>query len=123
LRSPLSERRKLRVCSEGELPPGERIVRDLDGLSVGIFNVHGRFYALHNRCPHRGGALCLGPVTGTALPTSDFEFVYGREGEILRCAWHGWEFDITTGHSLVDPRIRAKTYPVEVAGGDVYVVI
>lgn len=119
----MSERQRLRVCSESELAPGDRIVRDLDGLSVGIFNVHGRFYALHNRCPHRGGALCRGPVTGTALPTSDFEFVYGREGEILRCAWHGWEFDIATGHSLVDPRIRAKTYPVEVADGDVYVVI
>jgi nitrite reductase (NADH) small subunit len=119
----VSERRRLLACSEGDLAPGARVIRDLEGLSVGIFNVDGRLYALHNRCPHRGGALCRGPVTGTALPTSDFEFVYGQEGEILRCAWHGWEFDIATGRSLVDPRIRAKTYPVEVADGDVYVLI
>ncbi|MDQ3669665.1 MAG: Rieske (2Fe-2S) protein [Actinomycetota bacterium] len=119
----MPERRKFRVCGEGELAPGERVIRDVDGLSVGVFNVCGKFYALHNRCPHRGGALCRGPVTGTALPTSDFEFVYGREGEILRCAWHGWEFDIKTGKSLVDPRTRAKTYPVEVTDGDVYVLI
>ena len=56
------------VCRAEELRPGARVVRDLGGRSVGVFNVGGSFYALHNRCPHRGGALCLGPVTGTALP-------------------------------------------------------
>jgi nitrite reductase (NADH) small subunit len=40
--------------------------------------------------------------------------VYGRAGRILRCAWHGWEFDIETGQTLVDPRVRAQTYPVTV---------
>ena len=60
-------------------------------------------------------------MTGTNFATSDFRYVYGRDGEILRCAWHGWEFEIETGRSLVDPRVRAKTYKVE--DGDVYVVI
>ena len=96
----------------------------MEGRSIGVFNVHGRFFALHNRCPHRGGALCLGPVTGTALPSDDFGgYVYGREGEILRCAWHGWEFEIETGSSLIDPHIRAKTYAVEVEDGRLYVVM
>jgi nitrite reductase/ring-hydroxylating ferredoxin subunit len=109
------------VCDANELRPGERVVREFGGRSVGVFNVGGSFHALHNRCPHRGGALCLGPVTGTALP--GFHFVYGREGELLRCAWHGWEFEIATGRSLVDPQIRAKTFPVEVEDGGVYVVV
>jgi nitrite reductase (NADH) small subunit len=116
-------RRRFRACAVGDLPPGDRVIRDFDGISVGVFNVGGRFYALHNRCPHKGGALCRGPITGTNLETSDFVYVYGREGEILRCAWHGWEFEIETGRSLVDPRMRARTYPVEVEDGDVYVVI
>ena len=111
------------ACREHELGPGDRVIRDFDGLSVGLFNVGGRFYALHNRCPHKGGALCRGPVTGTNFATSDFRYAYGREGEILRCAWHGWEFEIESGRSLVDPSVRAKTYPVEVEDGEVYVVI
>jgi len=115
--------RRYRVCAASELPPGERIVRDYDGLSIGVFNVGGEFYALHNRCPHRGGALCLGPVTGTAVSDAGFAFVYGRAGELVRCAWHGWEFEIATGRPLVDGRIRAKTYAVEVADDAVYVVI
>ena len=116
-------RRRYFVCAADELAPGERVVRDFDGLSIGVFNVGGSFYALHNRCPHRGGALCLGPVTGTAVSNGEFDFVYDRAGEIVRCAWHGWEFEIATGRSLVDPRIRARTYPVEVDDGAVYVVV
>jgi nitrite reductase (NADH) small subunit len=112
-----------RVCRVDELAPGARRVLDLVGRSVGIFNVSGSFHALHNRCPHRGGALCLGPVTGTTVAASDFEYIYEREGRILRCAWHGWEFEIETGRSLVDPRIRAKTFPVTVEDGDVVVHI
>ncbi len=116
-------RRRHLVCKADALAPGDRIVRDFDNLSIGVFNVHGRFYALHNRCPHKGGALCRGPVTGTNLATSDFNYVYGREGEILRCAWHGWEFEIESGRCLVDPKMRARTFPVEVEDGGVYVLM
>jgi nitrite reductase/ring-hydroxylating ferredoxin subunit len=116
-------KRRYRVCGAQELAPGDRIVRDYDGLSIGVFNVNGELFALHNRCPHRGGALCLGPVTGTAVGDAGFDFVYGREGELVRCAWHGWEFEIATGRPLVDGRMRAKTYAVEVADDGVYVLV
>jgi nitrite reductase (NADH) small subunit len=116
-------RRRVFVCAASELPPGSRTVRELDGKSVGIFNVEGRFHALHNRCPHKGGALCLGPVTGTNLPAEHRRYLYGREGHILRCAWHGWEFEIESGRALVDPKIRAKSFPVVVEDGSVYVVM
>jgi nitrite reductase/ring-hydroxylating ferredoxin subunit len=116
-------RRRFFVCPASELPPGERVIRELDGRSVGVFNVDGRFFALHNRCPHRGGPLCLGPVTGTTLPSDHFRYVYGRGGHILRCAWHGWEFEIESGCALVDPTVRAKTFAVDVEDGDVYVVM
>ncbi|MDQ4019915.1 MAG: Rieske (2Fe-2S) protein [Actinomycetota bacterium] len=115
--------RRFRVCAVSDLAPGERLVRELNGRSVGIFNVDGRFYALHNRCPHRGGALCLGPVTGTTVTAGDFRYGYDREGRIIRCAWHGWEFEIETGRALVDPKMRARTFPVVVEDDDVYVLM
>ena len=41
-----------------------------------------------------------------------------REGELLRCPWHGWEFDIRTGRSWCDPqRTRVKSYDVAVEPG------
>jgi nitrite reductase/ring-hydroxylating ferredoxin subunit len=116
-------RRRYFVCATAALAPGDRLVRDFDGLSIGVFNVAGHLYALHNRCPHRGGALCLGPVTGTALGDAGFDFVYGREGELIRCAWHGWEFEIATGRSLADPSVRARTFPVAVEDGAVVMTV
>ncbi|MFZ5849916.1 MAG: Rieske (2Fe-2S) protein [Actinomycetota bacterium] len=105
------EARTFVVCDAAELRPGERRICDVDGRSIGVFNVAGRFYALRNGCPHKGGALCEGPVCGTTLPTQDRTFPYGHDGRIVRCAWHGWEFDITTGRALADPRFHARTYP------------
>jgi nitrite reductase (NADH) small subunit len=111
------------VCRVEELPEGGRRIVQADRQSIGVFNVGGRLFALINRCPHEGGALCEGPLGGTALPTDDFQFHYGREGSILRCAWHGWEFDVETGVSVLNPRVRVKTYPVEVDGGEIFVLV
>jgi nitrite reductase (NADH) small subunit len=98
-----------------ELPPGERRVVEVDGRSIGVFNVHGQFYALRNRCPHQGAPLCLGAIKGMALPSKPGEYRWGREGEILRCPWHGWEFDITSGRSIFNPhRTRVRTYEVTI---------
>jgi len=110
------------VGTLAELPPGGRLIVEVAGRSIGVFNVGGRLHALHNRCPHKRGALCEGLITGTVLPSADREFRYGREGEIVRCAHHGWEFEIATGRALADPRVRARTYPVELDGEDIVVV-
>jgi nitrite reductase/ring-hydroxylating ferredoxin subunit len=117
----LSGRTRHRVCSAEDLPPGERLIVDLDGRSVGVFNVDGRFVALHNRCPHQGAELCRGVVSGAPLPTQGLEYEYARAGLVLRCPWHQWEFDLENGRSLFSDRIRAKTFAVTVEDGDVVV--
>ena len=109
------------ACAVSEVPEHAAKIVTLKSRSIGIFNVNGSYHALLNVCPHRGAALCEGPVSGTTGPTEAREFVYGRENEIVRCAWHGWEFDIRTGQFLVDPRIRARTYPVSVEEDAIYV--
>jgi 3-phenylpropionate/trans-cinnamate dioxygenase ferredoxin subunit len=51
-------------------------------------------------------------MTLTAPPG---QYVYGRSGEIIRCPWHGWEFDILTGKSIYDPhKCLVRTYDVTV---------
>jgi nitrite reductase (NADH) small subunit len=111
------------VCQANDLAPGERLIVELGGRSVGVFNIAGQFFALHNRCPHAGGQLCRGPLTGTTLPTTEREYIYGYAGRILRCAWHGWEFEVETGRCLSDPRYRARIFSVTVADGQVTVHI
>jgi nitrite reductase/ring-hydroxylating ferredoxin subunit len=109
------------ACSTADVPARAAKIVTVKSRSIGIFRVNGSYHALLNVCPHRGAALCEGPVSGTTCPTDRREFVYGREGEIIRCAWHGWEFDIRTGAFLVDPKVRARTYPVTVEDGAIYV--
>jgi 3-phenylpropionate/trans-cinnamate dioxygenase ferredoxin subunit len=114
------ERRRIPVCPAAELPPGARRIVEVDGRSIGVFNVGGRLYALHNRCPHRGAPLCEGRLTGLATAERAYAVTWTREGEILRCPWHGWEFDLADGRSVFMPeRVRTKTYPVDVERYDV----
>jgi len=110
-------RRAHRVCRVEELPPGERKIVQIGKLSIGVFNLKGTYYALRNACPHQLAPLCLGQVCGTALPSKVGEYRYGREGEIVRCPWHGWEFDIKTGQSVFNPhKVKARSYEVAVEG-------
>lgn len=111
------------LFAAAELAPGDRRMVTVAGRTIGVFNVAGEFYALHNGCPHKGGPLCEGRICGTTLPAGGYEFRYGRDGEIVRCAWHGWEFEIATGRALADPAVRARTYPVSVEDGQVVITI
>ncbi|GIV78676.1 Rieske (2Fe-2S) protein [Litorilinea aerophila] len=103
------------VGKVSELPPGSRKIVDAGGRSIGVFNVHGTFYAIRNLCPHQFAPLCRGIITGTTLPSQPGQYIWARDGEIIRCPWHGWEFDITTGRSVFNPhKMRVKTYEVTV---------
>lgn len=103
------------VARADEIPPGTRKIVEIAGRSIGVFNVGGEFFALRNRCPHQGGPLCIGPLGGFVSSTGPGEYVVSRRGEILRCPWHGWEFDIRTGQSWFDPRrVRVRGYEVTI---------
>jgi nitrite reductase (NADH) small subunit len=111
------------VARVDEIPAGGRKIVRIEGREIGIFNLDGDYYALRNSCPHQAARVCLGKVVGTALPSDVYEFSYGREGRILRCPWHEWEYDIATGESVFDPNIRIKAYPVEVTNGEIAVTL
>ncbi len=101
------------VAPTSDIPPGTRKLFSVKGRPIAIFNLEGAYYGMLNRCPHQGGSLCDGIVTGLVEAPQPGEYVYSRKGEIIRCPWHGWEFDIRTGQSYCDPeRIRTRAYPV-----------
>ncbi len=104
------------VAKAAEIPPGGRKIVSVGRIEIGLFNVGGEVHAYRNACPHAGAPVCLGRVSGTPLPSKVYEYIYGREGCILRCPWHGWEFDLTTGEHIVDPGTRLKEVPVEAGG-------
>jgi nitrite reductase/ring-hydroxylating ferredoxin subunit len=107
------------VATVDEIAPGTCKIVAVSGREIGVFNVHGEFHALVNRCPHEGAALCLGPILARFTADRPGDYRLTRHGEMLRCPWHGWEFDIKTGQSWCHPEsVKARTYPVEVVPGE-----
>jgi 3-phenylpropionate/trans-cinnamate dioxygenase ferredoxin subunit len=106
------------VAAVSEIPPGGRKLVEAAGRAIVVFNLGGEFFALANRCPHRGGSLCHGRLTGLVQSDEPGHYDYSRRGEIIRCPWHAWEFDIRTGKSWCDPaRVRARNFAVSVEKG------
>jgi 3-phenylpropionate/trans-cinnamate dioxygenase ferredoxin subunit len=101
------------VAGAREIPPGSRKVVTVGGRDIVVFNVGGEYFALANRCPHQGGRLCDGKLVGLVASHEPGRYDYSRPHEIIRCPWHGWEFDLRTGRSNCEPaRIRTRAYEV-----------
>jgi nitrite reductase (NADH) small subunit/3-phenylpropionate/trans-cinnamate dioxygenase ferredoxin subunit len=93
------------VAAVGEIPPGGSRVVDINGSLVAVFHVDGQYYAIDDRCPHAGASLADGCV----------------EAGVVTCAWHAWRFRLSDGAWADNPRVKTKTYPVVVEGGEVFV--
>jgi nitrite reductase/ring-hydroxylating ferredoxin subunit len=133
-----------------EVPPGSRKIVNVNGRSIGIFNVDGEYFAVRNVCPHQGGPLCAGVVWSQVASSGPGEYEIDAQRKLVRCPWHGWEFELSTGRSWFDPSrtrvrryainvvpsgevvgagelvegpYRAETYPVRSNGGDLIVVV
>ncbi|MEX2194322.1 MAG: Rieske (2Fe-2S) protein [Thermoleophilaceae bacterium] len=106
----------------GDFPEGSCRILRVGRRQIGVYNVEGRFYAVRNSCPHHGAPICMGTLGGTMVPSKPGEYSYGMENRVLRCPWHGWEFDIETGKALfgVD-KSRVVTYPVEIEDGQLVI--
>ena len=96
------------VAPVEELPPGTVKIVHAGEISVGVYNLGGRYCAIEDRCSHDDGPLCEGdwdPETGVVI-----------------CPRHGANFDIRTGEALTLPAFEpVETYPVEVVDGAIRV--
>ena len=100
---------------------GRLVPIEFGGRTIGIIRTRGGMRAIGDRCPHQGGPICRGLVTGTMAPSAPNEYVYEQDGEIVRCPWHGYEFELTTGKSVGGAiRGRVQVYTVEARDGRVY---
>lgn len=97
------------VCKMGELQNGDvRRVDFDDRPPIAVFNVEGKLYAIDDTCTHGNASLSEGYV----------------EGCVVECPFHAGTFDICTGKALAYPAVDpVKSYPVNVDGDDVFVVV
>lgn len=96
-----------KFATRGDVPPGTARELTAGGRVVALFNIDGTFYALDGICPHAGGPLGEGAMSGC----------------VVTCPWHGWQFDVVTGRNALNPRIEQTRFPIKIEGNDVFVEI
>lgn len=116
----------MKVCvgNVNQVRSTEPLIVKIKGKEIGVFHEDGKWYAIKNSCPHKQAPLCEGTVSGTMIPSKVCEFRFGMEGTVLRCPWHGWEFDLNTGKALFGISDRkVATYDVYVENDEIYVYV
>lgn len=96
-----------KIAAVTDLKPGTGKVCEVGDKQIALFHVDGKFVACNNTCPHRGGPLGEGDLAGT----------------VVTCPWHGWQFDVVTGVSPVNPAAKIVTYPVKVEQDAIFVEV
>ncbi len=94
-----------RVARLDEVPRDTGLVVTVGRDEIALFRCGEQVYAMENICPHREGPIGDGDVQDC----------------IVVCPWHAWEVDVRTGEVVDFPDMKARTYPVRIHNGEVYV--
>jgi nitrite reductase/ring-hydroxylating ferredoxin subunit len=96
----------IRIADVGDVPAGTCVPAEIDGHRLAVFNLDGTYYVIDDMCPHSGASLSEGDW----------------DGRVVRCPWHGSEFDITTGEALSPPASHGvNSYKVRVEGQEIQI--
>lgn len=96
-----------RVATVTEIPPQSGQTVWVGKQAIALFNLNGKFYAVDDRCPHRGASLGDGMLAG----------------ERVLCPWHLFDFDLPTGKCGAVAELKVATYEVKVEGEEVFVLV
>jgi nitrite reductase/ring-hydroxylating ferredoxin subunit len=112
------------IAPVDQFPPGTQRRVQVGRRAIAVFNVDGEFHALRDVCPHKGAALSAGTVVRSVTADQPGCYAYDASRVLVRCPWHGWEFDLVTGQSWCDPvRQRTRPYPVSIEPGSALAVL
>ena len=103
----MNDRQWVRVTTVDQIPLREGRIAFVAGREIAFFNLGDRVLAIDNHCPHQGGPLADGIVSG----------------ESVVCPLHGWRINLASGQ-VERPGGTAscvKRYPVQIADGVVLV--
>lgn len=91
---------------------------EVNGKGVVLLRLDDEFFALADRCPHGGAKLSGGRISSMVESDEPGEYRVCRKGELLKCPWHGWEYDVRTGQSWSDPKAtRTRAFAAETIDG------
>ena len=115
--------REVEVGKADDFPVGQFRIIQIGRREIGVIRLaSGEWRAVLNWCPHRGAPVCKGTVGGTWPPCEPGELTFAKDGEVLVCPWHGYEFDLNTGEELFQTLpSRLRMFPASVRNGSVVI--
>ncbi|PEJ57630.1 MULTISPECIES: Rieske 2Fe-2S domain-containing protein [unclassified Bacillus (in: firmicutes)] len=117
---------KFAVAKINDMNPGEIKEITVNGKKLLLCCMKDSTYkVLSALCPHEGARM-VGARTleGTTLSPCVGEIEFGRCNEIIRCPWHGYEFDVSTGKTLFESKnMNLKSYEVNIDGEEIFVEV
>lgn len=97
-----------KLCTLDEIPRlGSRVVKSLQGDIAVFRTADDEVFALHDRCPHKGGPLSQGLVAD----------------KVVTCPLHGWKIQLESGEAVAPDKGCAKPFPTRIENGVVWIAL
>lgn len=114
------------IATTDELSKGDRKLVEIEGREIAVFYVDGEYHAYTNWCAHQAGPVCEGKLTGTSNAEFDrdsltVDLEWCKEGEVLNCPWHGWEYDVTDGSCLSKEKVQLPSHSIKVENDEIII--
>lgn len=121
----MGERAFTPIGSLAQLEEHGRLIGEVEGLEVAVFQLDSEVVAYENRCPHLAGPVGKGKIArrvcARELGDGSIEEYFSTDEVNIACPWHGYEFDLKTGVAMGDARVRLRRYEVLVDRDEVSV--
>lgn len=99
------------VLHKDALEEGQIAEVIIAGTAIAVAKAGGKVYAFSNTCPHAGG------------PLSEGTLEIGDDSVLVRCPYHGWDFDLANGNCLTSPEFDVGCYETHLEGDAICVKV
>jgi 3-phenylpropionate/trans-cinnamate dioxygenase ferredoxin subunit len=118
-----SDTSRLVICAVADVPESGLLALEIDGREYVVArDASGGYQALRDICPHEGARLSAGSIHRVVVGDHAGDYRLSDQC-VVRCPWHGWEYDLANGKSLVQPdEMRVNRLPIEQEGDNLVLI-
>jgi 3-phenylpropionate/trans-cinnamate dioxygenase ferredoxin subunit len=115
--------KKILFAETSEITDTNFLIKKIDGMSVGAIKLNDEYKLVLNVCPHAHAEICRGKISN--LLTSDISdktVKYEKDEQVLICPWHRWEFNLKTGKSILNEKLKIRIFDYSIESDNLYLI-
>ncbi len=108
------------ICAAADLAAGQMVSAKIGPMPIVVIRTEtGELYGLLDKCLHMGGQLSKGRILTAQNGQACGEYVEETGRFVVKCPWHGYEYDVRTGATLFDEDLKLRTFSVREENGQI----